>query len=729
MRLFINISLTLMVALSVSGARAQQMADSVIGNSLLKKTLSAYEQDRFDSTIYYAGKALRIFTELKNWRGVVRSRAHLIDAVMEKEEFALGFAHLDTLSKEINLSKDNSLMGVYHALKGRALFFQNKLDSARDVLTESTKFRPPIPLTYFIAEAYNDLGYCWVKLGREDKMIEYGWPGYELYKALENDFGCARILANMAISYGILGMEKKGIEVSTIALGHKIRTGNIQSIALGCCNLTQEYVYVNLDSAKYYQKLCVEYANRSNMPRRQIDAFRASALVFYEMKLFDSAYSTSVRGTQLLEQTGYDKRLLASGYHSSAVYAWKAGKDSTTVLGLYDKALNSAMSFDNKSTVSAVYASRSNYYADIKQYQQAYTNYKQSIFYKDSAGFAQQQRNMDALEAKYETAKKEAAIEELKGKEELGKLLLVKQKAEIETSLLLSKENETKLKLLQEEDALQSLKINEQQRQLENEKLEAKNREQKLLIQKQELQLGEARLQSEKRQRNGILIGGGLFLLVAAIGFSWYRLRQRVQQEKMLEKVRNSIAKDLHDDIGASLSNLNILNELSLRNAENAGKVSEFLSRSADDIRRVSEGVSDIVWNINPRYDTLEQLFIRMKRYAADVFDSMNIVYTFQFPETSGKEMLDMNRRRDFYLLFKDAVNDLARVSGAQKVSLQLRLDQHLIGILIEDDRPRISQKESDLLVLQEKANRYKVGFELEKNVGLGTRMFLSIAV
>lgn len=717
------------MCLVVSNARSQDLNDTATTNGLLKKTLAAYEQDRFDSTVYFASQALKIFAERRDWKGVVHSRAHLIDAVMEEENFELGFAHLDTLWKEISRSRDTNLMGVYHALKGRALFFQNKLDSARDVLTEAIRYRPPLPLTYFIAEAYNDLGYCWVKLGREDKMIEFGWPGYELYKALNNEFGCARILANIGISYRILGLEEKGLEVATIALGHKMRSGNIQAIAQTCCNLTQEYVYVNLDSAKYYLELCLDYANRSKMPQRQIDAYIASALVFYEMKLLDSAYVTSSKANSLLEQIGYRRGILASNYYSSAIYAWKAGKDSNTVLTLFDSSLSLARKTDNKSLMASVYSSRSNYYFSLRQFQPAYTYYKQAVVYKDSVGFAQQQRNMDALEKKYETARKEAAIEQLKSKEKLSEILLTKQRAEVQTSLLLSRENEIKLKLLQEEDALQSIRIVEQTQLLENAKLEAKNREQKLLIQKQELQLGENRLLTEKRQKNGILLGGALLLILAAVGFSWYRVKQKVNQEETLEKVRNNIAKDLHDDIGASLSNLNILNELSLRNAEDASRISEFLGRSAEDIRRVSEGVSDIVWNINPRYDSLEQLFIRMKRYAADIFDSMNIVYTFQFPETSGKETLDMNRRRDFYMLFKDAVNDLARKSGAQKASMQLRLDRHLIGILIEDDRPSFEKHQSELLVLQEKANRYRVGFELEKNVGLGTRMYLSIAV
>ena len=150
--------------------------------------------------------------------------------------------------------------------------------------------------------------------------------------------------------------------------------------------------------------------------------------------------------------------------------------------------------------------------------------------------------------------------------------------------------------------------------------------------------------------------------------------------------MRNHISQDLHDDIGASLSNINILNELARRNLSQPDVSAGYLSKASEDIQRISESLSDIVWNINPRYDQLETLFVRMKRYAADMFDGKNIHSRFVFPETENGIQLSMTQRRDLYLVFKEAVNNLVKYSGASEALVQLSADNNQLKMLISDN-------------------------------------------
>jgi signal transduction histidine kinase len=153
-----------------------------------------------------------------------------------------------------------------------------------------------------------------------------------------------------------------------------------------------------------------------------------------------------------------------------------------------------------------------------------------------------------------------------------------------------------------------------------------------------------------------------------------------------LLEMRNNISRNLHDDIGASMSNINILNELAKRNAANPEKSKEYLVKSGEDIQRISESLSDIVWNINPQYDNLQNLFIRMKRYAADMMDGKNISYEMQFPEDADKISLSMEKRRDLYLIFKEAVNNLVKYSKATHANLKMELDRKKIFLSIIDN-------------------------------------------
>lgn len=175
-------------------------------------------------------------------------------------------------------------------------------------------------------------------------------------------------------------------------------------------------------------------------------------------------------------------------------------------------------------------------------------------------------------------------------------------------------------------------------------------------------------------------------LSLAVTALLWGLYRYRINQIKKLNRVRNNISRDLHDDIGASLSNINILNEMAKRNVHQPEKSKEYLEKAGEDIQRISESLSDIVWNINPRYDDIGNLFIRMKRYAADMLDGKNISYEMEFPENEDKLSLPMEKRRDMYLIFKEAVNNLAKYSMAAKAFISVRNENGMIRLQVKDD-------------------------------------------
>jgi signal transduction histidine kinase len=233
--------------------------------------------------------------------------------------------------------------------------------------------------------------------------------------------------------------------------------------------------------------------------------------------------------------------------------------------------------------------------------------------------------------------------------------------------------------------------------------------------------------------RNIIIAGSVLLLLTASIGFSRYQLKKKLQQQSAIQEMRNHIASDLHDDIGSSLSNINILNELTRRNSANPEKVNEYLSKASEDIRQVSEGISDIVWNINPRYDNLEHLFIRMKRYASDILDGKNINYTMDFPGNPGEAKLGMDKRRDLYLIFKEAVNNLAKYSHASDAIINLSIDPDSIKMVIQDNGKGFDTNQvkigNGLQNMKRRVSFLNGSLDIQTKSGAGTRLELEIPV
>jgi two-component sensor histidine kinase len=175
-------------------------------------------------------------------------------------------------------------------------------------------------------------------------------------------------------------------------------------------------------------------------------------------------------------------------------------------------------------------------------------------------------------------------------------------------------------------------------------------------------------------------------VVVIIIGIVYLIYRARIRQLTVLQVMRNNISRNLHDDIGASLSNINILNALTLRHLDDTQKAESYLTQSSEDIQRISESLSDIVWNVNPMNDNLDQVYSHMKRYAADMLEGSNIIAEFDFPPEGSKLHLSMDKRRDFYLIFKEAINNMAKHSQATQATISIRENGNRLLLQIKDN-------------------------------------------
>jgi signal transduction histidine kinase len=241
----------------------------------------------------------------------------------------------------------------------------------------------------------------------------------------------------------------------------------------------------------------------------------------------------------------------------------------------------------------------------------------------------------------------------------------------------------------------------------------------------------ELQLEKQKGLRNFLIAGILLALMMGAIVFNRYQIKKKLEKQTELLAMRNNISQNLHDDIGASLSNINILNELVKRNLSNTEKSKEYLAKSGEDIQRISESLSDIVWNINPRYDDLQHLFIRMKRYAADMLDGKNIKYEFNFPDNAENISLSMDNRRDLYLLFKEAVNNLVKYSQATSASISIEGGEKNLKMIISDNGIGFNTEEirsgNGLNNIEQRATKLNGQLSIVSKNGNGTRIELTM--
>ncbi|MCY7327578.1 MAG: histidine kinase, partial [Saprospiraceae bacterium] len=192
-------------------------------------------------------------------------------------------------------------------------------------------------------------------------------------------------------------------------------------------------------------------------------------------------------------------------------------------------------------------------------------------------------------------------------------------------------------------------------------------------------------LDRQKSARNG-LIGGLLAVLaLSGAGFYIFRQRQRLRSAQREADTRQRIARDLHDEVGSTLSAISILSQsLTLGPQEDLDKAR--FGNIGDKARTAMESMSDIVWAVNPQNDSVQQIIQRMTSFAAETLESAGIVPHFSIPEDVGQLSIPLEKRKDFYLIFKEAVANCAKYSQAQHAKISLKKEGGQLVFELSDD-------------------------------------------
>jgi signal transduction histidine kinase len=163
--------------------------------------------------------------------------------------------------------------------------------------------------------------------------------------------------------------------------------------------------------------------------------------------------------------------------------------------------------------------------------------------------------------------------------------------------------------------------------------------------------------------------------------------RARVRHAVAVERVRSQIAADLHDGVGASLSRIAILSEVVRQQAHSAlPDAMPALTAISDNARAVIDDMSDAVWFIDPHVDSLQQLVIRIRAMASDLFDGQPVRWAIEAPGDASTVPLAAEQRRHVYLIIKEALTNVLRHARATRVAVHLAAAHGRIRIEVNDD-------------------------------------------
>ncbi len=590
--------------------------------------------------------------------------------------------------------RDSMLLGLTHHQLGQYYRDQSAFPEALRAFAAALPCYAARKEAHYMAVVYNDRGFVFERQGIYDSATRMYLEAIRLFEAEKDVKEAANTNGNLGIVQYRTGNKQEAIRLFRQSASMRETIGDVKGLAAVYGNLVTAFTSLGeLDSAYRYQQLAVLNAEKTGVKNILAQSLTNQAALLTRKREYAAALASEERAIALYREMG-DQLKLGTRYLSIAGIRDKLN-DSATAVVFFDKAQTVAASLLNKPLFQNLYSARAGFYAGRNNYQAALEDYKKYVLYKDSLLNEKMTANRNELEVKYETEKKDFEITRLKTEQQIRQLELEKQQAIAAGNQLEAKRKQDQITLLRQQEQLSSLQLEQQRQELEKQQLLAKESEQQMLQSLQNLQIAEnekklrqRQLEKERLLRNGI-IGFSLSLLfIGGLLFNRYQLRKRLEEQQRLLEVRNRISKDLHDDIGSTLTSIHILSAVSRESMDaDPAQAKQMLNDIAAQSKNIQQNMSDIVWAIRPDNDKVENLVSRMREYIGQTLEPQKLETVFDAEESVLGHSLPMEHRKELLLIFKEAVNNILKHSGARKVRISLHNQTTgLLTLTVTDD-------------------------------------------
>ncbi len=209
--------------------------------------------------------------------------------------------------------------------------------------------------------------------------------------------------------------------------------------------------------------------------------------------------------------------------------------------------------------------------------------------------------------------------------------------------------------------------------------------------------------------------------------------KQLVELEKQreLDQERQRIAREMHDDIGAGLTQITLMSESAKNKIANAG--SKELEDIADTSRQLVSNMSEIIWSLNAENKTLEQLCAYLREQLNKQLEYSGMEYHIHLPENGKEIILSNEQRRNILLVTKEIVNNAIKYSAAKNISIKVFFENKLFHCFIDDngegfDTTRLHNG-NGLKNIEQRVKELNGWFEIDAAPGKGSRFAYYIPI
>ncbi len=739
----------------------------------------AWGRKNTDTSLYYASLALELANQTSQTKEALRAMNLRGDAVMKKSYCDEALNIYQDALKAAKVAEDLEMQArALHNLGKQAQTCPNN-GSPLPFYEEAYQIREKIGDQAGLASTCLNLG-VWYGGTDVDKSMFYNEKAMLLKEALGDRIGQATILANLAGQK--LGKEQweeaRVLLEKAVVINQEV--GNEKGLAIAYGKLANCYVQQNnLPTAVIYHKKGIELLEKFNSPGELAPALKNLSVAYGVMGRIDLAQDVLLRA-ESLERDLNRPDLLATTWCTMGGH--KAGmNEHQEAITWYQKALASPHLENMLRAVSLCGISISldhlkKYPEGLKYANSAYDwakkhGFKTEMAYalmseatllrhlnrlpealatiRQAIEIGEQNRLLQHLPESYNIRSKiylaMGGEKEVLALEDAQKsLLLAEKKADLSLVVLswdqlsrayqaLGKTDEAVFYLRKAEALKDSLYSLPKVKAMTKKELTHEfDKERAIQKAEQEKKAALAALQLQGQRNMKWALAAGLFFLLGLGAFVFTRLKE--QQRRRSEALRQKIASDLHDEVGSTLSSISILSESFSRNEETSLDKNRF-GNIGDKARTALDSISDIVWSVNPENDSMEKLLTRMSSYAAEMLENVGAELFFQVGENLESMSLPMEKRKDFYLIFKEAINNCAKYAQAKHVEIHLEVKNNTLIMNIKDDGIGFDPHKANnsgmggngLKNMQQRARTIGATFSIQSNPGNGVDLRVAV--
>lgn len=501
------------------------------------------------------------------------------------------------------------------------------------------------------ATSVNNIGSIFERLGQMDSSIYYYVLSLDLSREAKDLPGEANSLSNIGSVYTSKGNISEGLEYlqKSLQLCEKINDDFGASLALGKIGMIYYNHGEKAKTIEYWQKAL---ALREKIGYKQGVAEVSNAIgTFYlHQKKIPLALEYFEKCLKLYTEFDNKHGISVCILNIGRVYEYKNELDRA--LEYYLKGLKLTEELNNKDLISNALTKLSDVYVKQNEINEALACSKRAFVLAQEIGFPQE--ISDASKSLMNVYKIKGNYKEALEMQEL----YIKMRDSINNEATKKSAIRSQFKYEYEKKIIaDSIKIADEKK------------------------LYEVKLTQERTNKYLLLLG---FVLIILIGFIVFQRNRNIQKQKVLQ-LRNKIASDLHDDIGSALSSIKMFAGLAKLNPLKAAEA-KVIEKIEETSGETIENMSDIVWSINPKNDDFKLVLEKMKIFGESICNSSEISFSFLNEAGIDKLILNIEQRKNLFLIYKEAINNAVKYSKAGTINAELKRKGRLLTMQIKDD-------------------------------------------